>query len=276
MEKQHKGLSLHIGINLVDPQHYGGWDGKLNACEADAEDMRDLANGQGFTTKILKTRDAVRKNVITEIRQAAASLDEGDIFLLTYSGHGGQIKDLSGDEADLMDETWVLYDGELIDDELYNLWAQFKPGVRIFVLSDSCHSGTVIKDVFSDSEDLEREDEFVYRFMPADVALATYRANKKFYQNVVDDLPPEEKEIGASVKLISGCQDSQFSLDGQFNGLFTGTLLRVWKNGGFKGDYSEFHQEIVAAIPEEYDQTPNYKIIGVADSTFDDQRPFAV
>ena len=30
------GLSLHVGLNAVDPAHYAGWSGPLNACEADA------------------------------------------------------------------------------------------------------------------------------------------------------------------------------------------------------------------------------------------------
>ena len=47
------------------------------------------------------------------------------------------------------DETWCIYsDRQLVDDELYSLWAQFAAGVRIFVLSDSCHSGTVLKQMF--------------------------------------------------------------------------------------------------------------------------------
>jgi len=46
-----------------------------------------------------------------------------------------------------MDETWVLYDRQLVDDELYKIWSKFKPGVRILVLSDSCHSGTVPRDI---------------------------------------------------------------------------------------------------------------------------------
>ena len=43
-------------------------------------------------------------------------------------------------EPDGFDETGCLYDGELIDDELYAALANFAAGVRIFVLSDSCHS----------------------------------------------------------------------------------------------------------------------------------------
>ena len=50
--------------------------------------------------------------------------------------------DASADEPDRTDETWVLFDRQLVDDELYEMWPQFVPGVRILVLSDSCHSGT--------------------------------------------------------------------------------------------------------------------------------------
>jgi hypothetical protein len=36
-----RGISLHIGLNRVDPDHYDGWDGALTACEFDAEDMEE-------------------------------------------------------------------------------------------------------------------------------------------------------------------------------------------------------------------------------------------
>ena len=53
--------------------------------------------------------------------------------------------DVIGEEADKLDETWCLYDGQLIDDELYFELSKFAAGVRILVLSDSCHSGTVVR-----------------------------------------------------------------------------------------------------------------------------------
>lgn len=37
------GLSLHIGLNAVDPKHYGGWRGDLVACEFDANDMAAIS-----------------------------------------------------------------------------------------------------------------------------------------------------------------------------------------------------------------------------------------
>ena len=38
-----KGMSLHVGLNRVNPNHYDGWDGELAACEFDAKDMAKLA-----------------------------------------------------------------------------------------------------------------------------------------------------------------------------------------------------------------------------------------
>jgi hypothetical protein len=74
--------------------------------------------------------------------------------------------------------------------------------------------------------------------------------------------------------LISGCQDNQTSADGDRNGLFTETLLAVWKNGKFEGDYRSFHKTIVKYMPPV--QTPNYFTIGPANHTFEKQKPFAV
>src|ERR671918_602507 len=48
-----KGISIHIGLNHVDPKHYQGWDGELNACIADAKDMRALAKKKGFAGNAL-------------------------------------------------------------------------------------------------------------------------------------------------------------------------------------------------------------------------------
>ena len=141
------GASLHIGLNAVDPKQYSGWDGQLTACEFDANDMQALAKTQGFT-KVTKrlTKKATRSRVLADIKAAAAKLKRNDIFFLTYSGHGGQVPNTGNDfEPDGFDETWCLYDGELIDDELYDALKQFVRGVRIFVLSDSCHSGTVLR-----------------------------------------------------------------------------------------------------------------------------------
>src|SRR5262245_22332126 len=127
-----KGISLHIGINTVDPARYDGWDGKLNACEADAKAMLAIAKSQDFkSSECLFSKQATAGNVIKAIGKAAQQLVAGDMFFITYSGHGGQMADTTGDEDDKIDETWVLYDRQLIDDELYTMWGKFASGVRI-------------------------------------------------------------------------------------------------------------------------------------------------
>ena len=116
------GLSLHIGLNLVDPSHYAGWSGPLAACENDARAMGKLAAKRGFSPTQLLTRQATRGRVLAEIEKATRRMRKGDAYLLTYSGHGGQVPDVTGDEPDKKDETWCLFDGQLIDDELYSSW----------------------------------------------------------------------------------------------------------------------------------------------------------
>ena len=276
-----KGISLHIGLNTVDQNHYADYQIlDLIACEADADDMEAIAKAQGFSTTKLKSSEATRNAVITSIRNAANSLSTGDFFLITYSGHGGQVKDTNYDEYDNEDETWCLYDGQLIDDELGNLWADFEQGVRIFILSDSCHSGTVAKKIHYNSlrgdisGTMEMPKGTRYRYMPSEIALKTYLKNKEFYDNITKNIPKESRPIKASVRLISGCQDNQLSEDGTFNGRFTGALLQVWSGGRFQGDYDRFHFYIQSLLPPW--QSPNHYKVGELAQDYDTQRPFTI
>ena len=269
-----KGISLHIGLNAVDPVHYGGWDGALQACEFDAKDMRAIAQGLGYQSTLLLTKEASADAVQGAIVDAAKVLADGDIFLLTYSGHGGQVPDTNGDEKDpgRQDETWVLYDRQLIDDELWALWRRFRKGVRIFVLSDSCHSGTVTRAMpaLPAKGPVPR-----IRLLPPTQAAKVYRRHAKLYDGIQAAVPAGEKGVvGASVILISGCLDNQFSLDGNRNGLFTENLKKVWKKGAFAGTYRKFRDTIAQKMPAQ--QTPQYSLVGRANPMFEAQKPFAI
>ena len=139
--------------------------------------------------------------------------------------------------------TWLAYDRQIVDDELYALWGKFAPGVRIFVLSDSCHSGTVVKDIDADVPDpvSTRENAAAesprYRALPRDVMIATYRAHAELYDDIQKRVPgAEQADPDATVLLISGCRDDQLSLDGFSNGLFTENLRAVWDDGAWEGD----------------------------------------
>jgi hypothetical protein len=288
-----RGISIHIGINNVDAAVYGS-PLTLRACENDARAMWALATAAGFDmdhSKLLLSRDATSRAVSDAITAAADMLDSGDILFCTYSGHGGQVPDPSGEEPDAKDETWVLFDRQLIDDELLALWARFPQAARIFVLSDSCHSGTVVKD-FDDTyydgtrratlnalpilvRDLVGLDDIqpLTKDLPFDVQAEVYQANKSLY----DGLPRVREAslaVPASVVLISGCQDNQLSLDGTVNGLFTEKLLAVWQNGAFQGAYESLHEAIVRLMPPT--QTPNLYTTGTPSPPFLRQRPLTI
>lgn len=269
------GLSIHIGLNSVDPDHYQGWAGELIACEADAIDMQNLAEKCGFDPQVMLTNSASRRSLIAALEDAAARLGDGDIFLLSFSGHGAQTEDRNKDESeDGLDETWCLFDGQLIDDELYYLLSKFTRGVRVIVLSDSCHSGTVTKDRILKRR---RDPSAVrYRAMPNSVAKATYEAHREFYDKIQSDkrFADARSRIVASTLLISGCQDNQLSADGERNGYFTENLLRVWNKGLFEGNYDDFYRAIKNAMNP--DQTPNMFWANGVDEEFISQTPFSV
>jgi len=88
-----KGLSLHLGLNRVDPDHYQGWDGQLSGCVNDAQAMSSIALTQSFSPKQLYNEHATADAVLKGISAAAKALKSGDIFFLSYSGHGGQVPD---------------------------------------------------------------------------------------------------------------------------------------------------------------------------------------
>ena len=203
--------------------------------------------------------------------------------MVSYSGHGGQLPDQDGDETELQDETWCLYDGELVDDELLRLWVKFKAGVRILVFSDSCHSGTVIRARYqalaaSGGLHAVMERPPVER----DSLLAPLPGHAA--EPGSPDVPPEPQvlrpdpqatgtepaAVKASVMLISGCQDNQLSADGDFNGLFTGRLKLVWNDGAFQGDYPAFRKQIGSKMPPT--QSPKLDFAGVSDPVFVGQR----
>jgi hypothetical protein len=266
------GISIHLGLNQVDPAQYEGWDGALAACEADARDMRALAKTQGFDTAAFLLSGQATAGALTQaLADAAKRLRKGDILFLTCSGHGGQVKDTNNDEGDdRMDETWVLFDRQFVDDELYDIWSSFKPGVRILVLSDSCHSGSVTRVVPPFLEGGPRR-----RAMPREVGKKVEKAHRSLYRSIQEAHPKGDKvKVRATVLLISGCMDNQYSMDGDRNGAYTAALKRVWAGGKFSGNYRAFRNRIASLMDES--QSPNYFVVGAPNAVFEAQRPFTI
>jgi hypothetical protein len=239
--------------------------------------MHSIATACGYdSVKLLLTSEATSANVFKAISQAADVLVAGDIFLYTYSGHGGQIPDANGDENDQLDETWCLYDRMMVDDEIYRMLGLFKEGVRILVISDSCHSGTVVRfNLGNFSPVTENGETIEFRIVPPDILDSVYSSNQNLYDAIQWSTPRDTVEsVRASVILISGCLDNQLSADGFNNGRFTSRLLTVWNNGVFQGTYESFWKTILSAMPR--DQSPNFYTVGPRNVEHERMKPFVI
>jgi metacaspase-1 len=141
-----RGLSVHVGVNQVDAKHYGD-EFALSSCVNDARKMREIAESLGYDAVTLENEEAKVSNFTGFMRHAISELIDGDSLMVTFSGHGSQIPNNSNDaETDNLDETLCFFDRMLVDDEFYALLGQFRGGVRVHAVFDSCHSGTVGKD----------------------------------------------------------------------------------------------------------------------------------
>ncbi len=265
-----RAFSLHIGVNSVDPKHYAGWKGELNAAEYDADDMAAVAKSMGMKPKVLHTKSATRANLLAGLEAAGKQLKAGELFFLSFSGNGGQVEDVSGDEADNKDDTWCLHDAQVIDDEVIALIAGFAKGSRVLVVSDSSPSGSVARRHLPEPDPPPAGQRA--KLMPPLVAEKVGRQNERFYDTLQKGVKSRMgPRSGPAVIAIHGCQYNQAAIDGKESGAFTERLLHLWNQGSYEGNYARFFANLVASMPST--QTPMMKTYGDVGS-FLLQRPF--
>lgn len=284
-----RGISLHVGINKVSSAFPSA--SELKGAENDALAMEAIAIENKFNPHdVLLGSEATYGRVSTKIRAAAAELNKGDFFLFTFAGHGFQRVDIApGDEPDFRDETILLFDFELYDDVLREVfWPLFRKGVRILIVADSCHSGSVATapgDALVNSESVTKANvresiEIPVRTPDGLLArtispvtgerhLAEYGL---FYQ--LPTVPLLNPPINASVLLLAACEDDQTTGDLLPHGVFTAALLKVLKDQK-PVDYPDLHKKLgkeLASRP----QDPVLKPIEPADEEFMAQKPFTI
>lgn len=279
-------IALHVGLNRVDRGHYGTGLVDLDFCVNDSEAMRDIAKARGFDTQThLTDAAATRDAVIAACGEAAKALKAGDTFMLTYAGHGGQVKDFNGDEAtgpdrDLLDETLCLYDGQMIDDELYKIWSDFAEGVRVLAVFDCCHAGSMLRAGPGRAATAAPVTGKA-RMMTPGVAAQVFRANEAFYRGLPSsalgpDLATPYHElsfpVAASVLQLSACQSNQTAQEDLGNGLFTAAILATLTDPAAQSGYRNFRDRCAARMPAW--QSPNFWTVGRPDAAFAASRVF--
>lgn len=247
-----KKYALLVGLDKLHKDFYGGNDGSLCSPTTDTIAMSTLIKKEGYQDeycKLLLNEAATKSAFLNTMLAWQQQLVEGDLLVITFSGHGGRLHNTDSEEKDpgegKYDETLCFYDGQISDDIINELLAGFRKGVRIFVISDSCYSGTVIKDPNQQKE--------------------------KQYQPISTE---KRKPILASVLLISSTQENKLAYDGEPNSQFMTVLLKVWDEGRFEGTYRTFFEAIKYAMPD-WNQRPNWLMEGVKDEGFVARRPFS-
>lgn len=216
--------ALCIGIN-----DYPGTQNDLSGCVNDANDWAAALTARGFSVSKLLNAQASKAAMVGAMSNLISTAASGDTVVLTYSGHGTWVPDNNGDEPDGRDEglcPWDIGSGNvLLDDELAPILTTHAKGVRVILITDSCHSGSVNRGDDSELDaGLPRA-----RFLPPEVWMDKAelpRARKAANLPAISGL----LRTGGNV-LIAGCQDSQYSWDTSFNnrpnGAFTFYALKA-------------------------------------------------
>ncbi len=236
--------ALCIGIN-----DYPGTNNDLSGCVNDAKDWSDELTRRGFTVSRLIDKEATREAMIKAIGGLIEGAVKGDTVVITYSGHGTWVEDSSGDEPDSRDEALCPYDlatnGPLLDDDLHTLLMRRAGGVRIILISDSCHSGSVTR---GREEDLDPGLPKV-RFMPPEA----WMPKEKLPSAQLATIVPRGglSRLGGDL-LLAGCQDTEYSWDTSFhgrpNGAFTYYALKTLREEKPK-TYDNWFTAICSYLP---------------------------
>jgi hypothetical protein len=192
-----------------------------------------------------------KQNIINGISWLIKDAKQGDSLFFHYSGHGGQVEDLDGDESDGYDSTLQALDwesaGHILDDDLHDLMVKTLPaGVRLTCCFDCCHSGTImdVPYVYKCDGTIELSTSHVHmsaalKFLEAAKDLkdgSKLAATEKLKDGVrmffskPKRTEKERLEFAethtslADVIVLSGCLDRQVSADTTINDAPTGAM----------------------------------------------------
>ena len=192
--------ALLVGID------YKGTDYELNGCINDVKNISQFLLGKNIPEDkmcILTDNTEVKPtkmNIINYYTKLLKDARSGDQLVFFYSGHGSTIvnKSLNKDTEPLDDVLITIDSNYIIDDDLNAIiQANLKPNVKLFVLIDCCHSGTML--------DLKYN----------------YPMTSTVPGVVIDN---SSKDTKSQVFYISGCKDDQTSMDAFINSKAQGAM----------------------------------------------------
>lgn len=213
-------------------------DEQLPGARSDARKMREFLKTQWGMAEsdilLLLDTDATKAAITEALFDWLPGVSRpGDRIIIYFSGHGSQIRDTSGDEADGMDEVFMPSDSGggvhsvnlLIDDEIRDAFASLLDR-EILLIADSCNSGTLSRSVDFDAtlEQTTHRERYIRPDFDPDYRLE-YR-----------DEEPVSREVGAHLTL-SAAMPHQWAWESSGTGVFTAYLLEALTD--LRADFNE-------------------------------------
>jgi len=256
-----------IGINRYQIR---GAD--LRGCVNDVKNVASvLTRFYGFPQSnitVLTDYRANKRAMEAAIQRLIEKSRRGDVLFLHYSGHGSNVPDDNGDEADNRDEilcpTNLDWRDPFRDDWLRTEFDKLPAGVNLTVLMDCCHSGT-------NTRALPRPDvPRIERFLPCPLDLMASESGRPLRGRVRGTLRRRTPGRGGKRDvvhadipelLITGCRDTQTSADayigGSYNGALTYNLCAVLKEAKGKITYRDLHERTLKKLRHgRFEQVP--------------------
>jgi metacaspase-1 len=217
-----KKRALCVGIN-----DYPGTSSDLSGCVNDAKDWAEALKSRGYEVTTLLDQEAKRQALVDGLTDLVGTAHAGDSLVFTFSGHGSWLPDDDGDEPDGRDEMLCPYDINdekyLMDDDLAVIFNRKPKDVRLYFISDSCHSGSVARFASDPLPSANR--------MPKIRLLPPLEFVKD--PDIRDRIPLAMRAPSSSrgevypALLLSGCKDVEFSYDADFGGRPNGAMTRL-------------------------------------------------
>ena len=144
----------------------------------------------------------------------------------------------------------------LVDDELRELFDGLPTGVRLTVVSDSCHSGSVTRA----AEPMRTPDDRRRRFLnPRLLSKAVLAAAEE--QTARSSRREKRPESVMKEILVTGCTDRQYSfdavIDGKYHGAMTFHALKALEEAGWDTTYEAWVARTNELVHDaEYEQDP--------------------
>ncbi len=249
--------ALLVGIN-----RYKIPGADLRGCLNDVKNLRAVLTAYyGFAAKDIVTLTdfaATTKNMRSAISKLVTGAKKGDVLLFHYSGHGANVPDKNGDEADRRDEilcpTDLDWKDPLLDDWLRKTFNKLPAGVSFTVIMDCCHSGTNTRAI------LPLDAPVTPRYLPNPWDLMAAESGRRLRGKVSGSLrrsaPARRKKdlVATNIPevLVTGCRDTQTSADahigGSFNGALTYNLVATIKATRGRLTYRELHAGTVKRL----------------------------